>query len=182
MELIPVAFTAAAIITPLSMVFGCGAIVDTLPYGSTLLEESLAIMGSTDDQRDIAPKGVLVRHPKNSLHPWRDSAKLFRKCENIFFSFTPRTPIRIRCPIGIGTSHFMAAARRGDYFGGIIWGHRHRLSNRVGGWPHGQTICLCGQFSSVDPCNSLPSLPVDGFVPPTLTPDYHSRMFFTSSS
>ena len=77
MELIPVAFTAAAIITPLSMVFGCGAIVDTLPYGSTLLEESLAFMRSTDNQRDMALKGTLVRHPKDLLPYWRDSAELF---------------------------------------------------------------------------------------------------------
>ena len=68
-ELILVAFAAAAIITPLSMVFGCGAIVDTLPYGSVLLKESLAFMVSTDDQRDMAPKDVLVRHPKDFLPP-----------------------------------------------------------------------------------------------------------------
>ena len=71
------AFAATATIAPLSMVFGCGAIVDTLPYGSTLLEESLAFMGSIDDQRDMAPKNVLVCHSKDPLPPWRDSAELF---------------------------------------------------------------------------------------------------------
>ena len=93
------AFAAAATIIPLFMVFGCGAIVDTLPYGSALLEESLAIMGSTYDQRDMAPKGALVRHPKDSLHPWRDSAKLFRRCENISLSFIPRIPIVLDAPL-----------------------------------------------------------------------------------
>ena len=44
-ELIPVAFAAAATIEPSSMVFGCSAMVDTLPYGSALLKESLTFMG-----------------------------------------------------------------------------------------------------------------------------------------
>ena len=92
-ELIPVAFAAAATIAPLSMVFGCGAMVDTLPYGSALLEELLAFMGSTDDQRDMVPKGALVCHPKDPLPPWRDSAELFRRCEDIVHSLTPRTPV-----------------------------------------------------------------------------------------
>ena len=73
----PMAFAAAATIAPLSMVFGCGVIVDTLPYGSPLLQESLAFMGSTDDQQDMAPKGALVRHPKDPFPSWRDSAELF---------------------------------------------------------------------------------------------------------
>ena len=68
MEIIPVAFAAAATIESLSMVFGCDAIVDTLPFRSALLEESLAFMGSTDDQRDISPKNALVRHPKDPLY------------------------------------------------------------------------------------------------------------------
>ena len=64
MEFIPVAFAAAATITPLSMVFGCGAIVDILPYGSALLEEFLIFMGSIDDQRDMTPKSVLCAIPR----------------------------------------------------------------------------------------------------------------------
>ena len=48
-KLILMAFAAAATIAPLSMVFGCGAIVDALLYGSALLEESLAFMENTDD-------------------------------------------------------------------------------------------------------------------------------------
>ena len=38
-DLIPVAFAAAATIAPLSMGFVCGANLDTLPYGSALLDE-----------------------------------------------------------------------------------------------------------------------------------------------
>ena len=91
-ELILVAFAAATTIAPLSMIFRCGVIVDTLPYGSALLEEALAFMGSIDNQRDIAPKGALVRHPKDSLPPWRDSAELFCRCENIVLSLSPRSP------------------------------------------------------------------------------------------
>ena len=30
--------------------FGCCVVVDTLPYGSALLEESLAFMGSVEDR------------------------------------------------------------------------------------------------------------------------------------
>ena len=44
------AFAVVATIVPLSMVFECGVIVDTLPYGSTLLKESLAFVGSVEDQ------------------------------------------------------------------------------------------------------------------------------------
>ena len=39
----------AATIAPLSIVLGCGAIVDTLPWDSTLLEESLAFKESVED-------------------------------------------------------------------------------------------------------------------------------------
>ena len=82
-ELIPLAFAAATTITPLSMVFGYG----TLTYGSILLEESLAFMGSTE-QRVISPKNVLVRHPKDHLYPWRDSEELFHICEDIAISLS----------------------------------------------------------------------------------------------
>ena len=52
-EVIIVAFATATTITPLSMVFGCGAIVDTLPYGSILLEESLAFMMNVEDSWEM---------------------------------------------------------------------------------------------------------------------------------
>lgn len=54
------AFVATAIIASLPMVFACGAIVDTLPCGSILLKETLALMGGIEDQRELAPKGALV--------------------------------------------------------------------------------------------------------------------------
>ena len=63
------AFAAATIIAPLSMVFGCGAFIDTLPYGSALLKESLTSMGSVEDQRAMAPQSTLVRHPNDPLPP-----------------------------------------------------------------------------------------------------------------
>ena len=44
------AFAAAATIAPISMAFGCGAIVDTLPHGSALLKEPLAFMGNVEDK------------------------------------------------------------------------------------------------------------------------------------
>ena len=50
MELIFVAFAATATIAPLSMVFGCGVVVNTLLYWSVSLEESLAFMESAEDQ------------------------------------------------------------------------------------------------------------------------------------
>ena len=72
-EIIHVAFAATAIIEPLSMVFGCSAIVDTFSFGSALLEESFAFMRDVGDTREMAPRHALVRHPKDPLHPWHDS-------------------------------------------------------------------------------------------------------------
>ena len=71
-----------------SMVSRCGVIVDTLPYGSVLLEVSLAFMGSRDDEHDMAPKVALVRHPKDPVPPWRYSAELFRRCKDIVLSLS----------------------------------------------------------------------------------------------
>lgn len=68
-ELINVAFAAATTIVLLYMVFGCNAIVDTLPHGSALLEELLAFMRNFRNQRDMASKGALVRYPKDPLPP-----------------------------------------------------------------------------------------------------------------
>ena len=61
-------YSCVPFVAPVSMVFGCGAIMDTLPYAVTLLEESFAFIGSFQDQQEIAPKGALVHHPKNA-HP-----------------------------------------------------------------------------------------------------------------
>ena len=44
-ELIHVAFVAGATIAPLSMIFGCVTSINTLPYGSGLLEESWHLWG-----------------------------------------------------------------------------------------------------------------------------------------
>jgi hypothetical protein len=91
-ELIHVAFGAAATIEPLSMVFGCSAIVDTLPYGSVLLEELLAFMGDVEDPQEMAFRRVLVRYPKDPLPPWHDSSGLFQRCEDIVLSLGSTTP------------------------------------------------------------------------------------------
>ena len=171
------AFAAAATIAPLSMVFGCGAIVHTLTYGCALLDKSLAFMGSTDDQRNMAPKGVLVRHPKDPLLPWHDSAELFRKCEDIVLSLTPRTLV-ILDALSTSTHPILWWPPNT----GLLWwnyfGHRHRLR----GWPHNQMVCLCGQLSSVHPRSVSPSSPVDGVVTTIVTPNYHLWVFFTSPS
>ena len=104
-ELIPVAFVAAATIESLSMVFGCSAMVDILPYGSALLEESLAFMGDVKHPQEMAPKRALMRHPKDPLPPWRDSSGLFQRCEGIVLSlgsttpFVPDGPSMLACPI-----------------------------------------------------------------------------------
>jgi hypothetical protein len=87
-ELIPMAFAAAATITPSPMVFGCGAFVDTLPYDSALLEESLAFMGIVEDQQKMVSHDTLVHHPKNPLFPSYDFLELLRRCENIILSFS----------------------------------------------------------------------------------------------
>ena len=75
------------------MIFGCGVLVDTVPYGSVLLEESLAFMSNAEDSKHVAPTDTLVRHPKDPLPPWRDSLELLRRCENIILSLTPTTPL-----------------------------------------------------------------------------------------
>ena len=86
------AFAAAATIEPSSMVFGCSAMVDTLPYGSALLEESLAFMGDVKDPREMALKRALMHHPKDTLPPWRDSFGLFQRCKDIVLSLGSTTP------------------------------------------------------------------------------------------
>ena len=85
------AFAVAATVAPLSMVFGCGVVVDTLSYGSALLEELLAIMGSVEDPQEMAPKDALVRHFQDPHPHWRDSAGLFRRCEDIVLSLASTT-------------------------------------------------------------------------------------------
>ena len=65
---------------------------------------------------------------------------------------------------------------------GFLWwsylGHRHKISSRIGGWPHGQTICLCGQLSNVHPCILSHYSSIDGVVPTTITTLW---IFFMSS-
>lgn len=60
-----VVFVTAMIIALIPMVFGCVAIVETLPCDFALLKETLAIMKSIENQRDTAPKSALVCHSKN---------------------------------------------------------------------------------------------------------------------
>ena len=83
----------AATTTPLSMVFGCGAFVDTLPYGSALLDESLVLMMNVEDQWEMIPKSALVRHPNDHLLPWCNSAELPRRYEDIILYLSSMTPI-----------------------------------------------------------------------------------------
>ena len=93
-ELNPIAFAVAVIIAPLSMVFGCSYIVDTLPYISALLKGSLAFVGNTEDQQEMAPKGALVHHPKDNFPLWCDSVELFRRYENTIFSHGATTSVK----------------------------------------------------------------------------------------
>ena len=85
------AFSVAATIAPLTIDFGCGAFVDTLPYGSALFEESLALIENVEDQQKMVFKNTLVRHPKDPLPPWRDSPKLLRQYGNIILSLIHTT-------------------------------------------------------------------------------------------
>jgi hypothetical protein len=41
----------------------------------------------------MAPKDVLVRHPKNFIPLWGDSYELLWLCEDIIFSLASTTPI-----------------------------------------------------------------------------------------
>ena len=98
-------FAAATTIAPLSMVSGCGVSINTLPYSSALLEESLAFMGSVEDQQPMALHSVLVRNPKDPFSPWRDSIEILRRCEDIILflaSITlviPDSPLALPHPI-----------------------------------------------------------------------------------
>ena len=179
-EFIHVAFAAAATIAPLSMVFGCGVVLDTLPYGSALLEESLAFMGSADNQRQMAPHSTLVHHSQDPPPSWRDSAKLFQRCEDIVFCLAsttlviPDSPSALAHPIlwrppgvgiilvelfgGIGTG-LTAVLEAGLTVRQYVYADNSQLSTRV-----------------------ARSSPVDGIVSTAVTPDCHSWVFFTSSS
>ena len=148
MEFIFVALAAVATIVLLSKVLGCGVIVNTLLYGFALLEESMAFMRSTKDQREMAPKATLVRHANDFflhaqfrqviLKVWwhRPLSQLYNTCH-------------IRYSIGIGTSYFMTSAKRGDHFGGIVWKRRDKINDRIGGWVH--SVYLCGWQPSAFP-------------------------------
>lgn len=48
-------------------IFGCGTIVDTLPSGSIVLEEYLALIGNVENPQDLTPKNALVCHPMDLL-------------------------------------------------------------------------------------------------------------------
>ena len=97
--------------------------MDILPYGSALLEESLAFMGGMDDQRDMAPNNALVRHPKYPFPPWRDSAELFWRCKNIVLSLTSRIPVIPNVPSALAYSILWQPPDVGitlvELFGGI---------------------------------------------------------------
>ena len=80
------------------MVLECSALVDMLPYDSTLLEESLAFIYGVEDPQKMAPKDSLVRHLKDPLSPWRDFPELLRRCEDIILSLTPTTPLLTDIP------------------------------------------------------------------------------------
>ena len=60
---------------------------------------------------------------------------------------------------------------------GLLWwnclGRRHRFRGHIRGWPHGQTIHLCGPLTSVHPCGSSPSSPVHDIVS-----TYYTRLPF----
>ena len=130
-EFIHVAFAVAATIIHLPMVFGCGAIVETLPCGFALLEELLAFMGSTYDQRDMAPKGALVDHSKDPFPPWRHSAELFWRCNDIVHSLTPRTSIIPDAPSALAHPILWRLADAGIILVELVWGHWLRLSGRI---------------------------------------------------
>jgi hypothetical protein len=92
-ELIFIAFTTGVIIAHLSLISGCGAQVDELPYGSTLSEELLAFMRSIEDQQKVASKDALVRHPNDPFPLWHDFPELLRRYEDIIFFLALTTPI-----------------------------------------------------------------------------------------
>ena len=98
-ELIHVAFTTTATITTLSMVFGYDVFDDTLSYDSALLEESLAFMGSIEDQHEMTVEDALVRHPKDLFPHWHDSPVLFQRCEDIILSLASTTPVLPDSPL-----------------------------------------------------------------------------------
>ena len=139
-------------------------------------------MGSVEDQREMTLQSSLVRHPKDPLLPWHDSTKLLRQCEGLILSLGSTTPVIPDSPMSVGTPHFVTPARRGNYFGAAVWRHRNKIGGHVGGWPHGPTVCLCEQQSSIHLYGLSPFLPVDGVVPIAITSDYHSWVFCTSPS
>ena len=72
-----------------------------LHYGFALLKQSLAFMGSVENQREMAPKDALVRDFKDRLPPWHNSAKLFQRCDNIVISFDSTIPFIRDIPLAL---------------------------------------------------------------------------------
>ena len=56
-------------------------------------------MKNVQDPREIAPRNALVRHPKDLLPSWRDSADLFPKCADIVLSFGFTTTVICNTPL-----------------------------------------------------------------------------------
>ena len=50
-------------------------------------------MGSVEDQPEMTPNDALVRHPKDPLFPWCNSAKLLMRCEDIILSLGSTPPV-----------------------------------------------------------------------------------------
>ena len=120
--LIHVAFAVSITIAPLSMVSRCGAFIDTLPYGFSLLGESLAFMGSAEDQYDMAPQSALVCHPKDPLPPWRDSTHFSRDVRKLLY-LVSTTPVIADKPLALAHSILWHPLDKGitlvKLFGGI---------------------------------------------------------------
>ena len=119
----------------------------------------------------MAPHSTLVHHSQDPHPLWRDPAELFRQCEDIILFLASTTPVILDSTLALVHP--------------IVWRPPNvaiTLVELFGGWPYGQTICLCGQLSSIRPCSSSSSSLVDGVVPTIITPDCHSWVFFTSPS
>ena len=58
-------------------------------------------MRSVEGQREMAPKGALVRHLKDRFPPWHNSAELLRRCENNILSPNSMTSVIPHSPLAL---------------------------------------------------------------------------------
>ena len=117
------AFVGVVTITPISMVFGCGATIDIFSCASILLEETVAFIRNIQDQ-------------------WKMTWELLWRCEVIVLSVSSSMLVIPDIPSPMAHPILWHPPNNGitlvELFRVI------KIGGLVRGWLHGSIICLCG--------------------------------------